>query len=152
MLDIVKRILSLMLLVVFLLPSTGLMMYVHKCNMSNSILVDVEARKPCCSPADTRKNIEHDLSCNISNEAKYLQQPAFSALPCCDDSHIYVKLGVHLLAHSIKALNADFPLFINNVSHQFNFTIFDPGIRIAANLYNYPPGEQPFLMFSNLRL
>lgn len=150
--DTVKRTYSIILLLVFLLPSTGIMMYVHRCNMSNSILVDIEAQKPCCAKVITSENTEHDSSCSASVQTKDQHQTAVSALPCCEDSQVYVKLGVHLLTHSAKILHADFPLFINNFTHQFNFTDFDKGNRIASNQYNYPPGELSFIMFSSLRL
>jgi len=137
---------------VFLLPSTGIMMYVHQCNMSNSILVDIEAQKPCCTRVVASENSEHDLLCSHSNQTNDLLQTTVSALPCCDDSQVYVKLGVHLLTQTVKVFNADFPLFISNISHQFNFTEIDRGNRIASNQYNYPPGELSFIMFSSLRL
>lgn len=150
--DTVKRIYSMILLMVFLLPSTGIMMYVHQCNMSNSILVDIEAQKPCCASAVASENTENDLLCSHSNQAKGMQPTTVSALPCCDDSQVYVKLGVHLLTQTIKVFNADFPLLLNSIAHQFSFTDFNPGNRIASNQYNYPPGEQTYIMFSSLRL
>lgn len=150
--DTVKRIYSIILLMVFLLPSTGILMYVHRCNMSNSILVDIEAQKPCCAKVVTSNNTEHNLSCSVSGYTKDQNQTAVSAQPCCDDSQVYVKLGVHLLTHSVKVLHAYFSLYINNIACQYSFMNNDQGAVIASNLYNFPPGEQHFSKFSSLRL
>ncbi len=148
----VKRILSIVLLMVFLLPSTGMLIYVHRCNMSNTTLVDIEAQKPCCAEKAENEITEASHSCQIPLHSDIDHQTVFSALPCCDDAQIFVKLGLHLLGQSVKVLHADFPFIINNFNIHPSLLDNNPEIRIADNLNNFPPGYQTFIKHSSLRL
>lgn len=148
----VKRILSIFMLMVFMLPSTGILMYVHQCNMSNTMLVDIEAQKPCCADMAGNDGAEASHSCHLPFQSDINHQTSVSALPCCDDAQIFVKLGVHLFAQAIKLLHTDFPFIINNFNNQTGLLDFNPEIRIENNLNNYPPGSQTFIKYSSLRL
>lgn len=137
----IRKIVSLLLLVVFLIPSTGMVLYVHHCNMSNSTVYDTERPSGCCG----------DAGCAISH-ASDNEVTALTAAPCCDNSQLFVKLGLHLLSHTVKVLTADYPV-INSGVAQIIWSDVPTNEQITAgNLLLYPPGELPFIMNSSLRL
>jgi len=138
----IRQIVSLLLLVVFLIPSTGMMLYVHHCNMSNSTVYDTERPSSCCG----------DGGCAVNSHSPEGDFTAVSATPCCDNSQLFIKLGLHLLSQTVKVLTADYPVIISGVAQVLWSDVPVKDEIRADNLLLYPPGELPFIMHSSLRL
>lgn len=146
-----KRLVSLILLVVFLMPSTGLMLYVHKCNMSNSTVYNTGEKEFCCSQnVSDGKNHHHAFDFLYHGAIK--QASSLSALPCCENSGMFVKIGDAFVTQTISILSLLLPTFI------FANTIYLPidnlltGNLILYDQSEYPPELPPYLKYSSLRI
>lgn len=148
----IKQIVSLLLLAVFLLPSTGMLIYVHQCNMSSSIVYDTQTPKSCCSDSKG-ESANHESSCSIAVMADYPESDSYvSPLACCDDSQMFIKLGQQILSQTVKVMLSNFPVFIISNFSQSQNSIESNHQLVFTNLILYPPGELPFIMNSSLRL
>lgn len=141
----IRKIISLIMLAVFLLPSTGMMIYVHQCNMSSSTVFNTEVSNACCSEA-ADASAQH-LSSVASDSESYV-----SPLACCEDSNMYIKLGQQILSQTVKIMLGNFPVFIFTTASQSQFTAQSHKSSDFTDFISYPPGELPFIMNSSLRL
>jgi hypothetical protein len=148
----IKQIVSFLLLAVFLLPSTGMMIYVHQCNMSSSIVYDTQTPKSCCSSVRHESAI-NESSCSVALVAEYGESDTYvSPLSCCDDSQMYIKLGHQILSQTMKVMLGNLPVLITSNLTQSQFAIESVQKSVFSNLILYPPGELPFILNSSLRL
>lgn len=137
-----KRIVTILLLVVFLLPSTGMMLYVHHCNMSNLTVYNTASPETCCGGG----------SCNADANNRPSSEVVLKAMQCCTDSSMFIKLGEHLYSHTLKVLIGDFQLL---VSGNFFRLIFSDSTDYIVSVFptsTDPPSGAAYILHSTLRL
>ncbi|HLO90256.1 MAG TPA: hypothetical protein VK172_03735 [Lentimicrobium sp.] len=136
-----KRILSIFMLLVFIVPATGMMLYVHHCSMSNITRISSSTPEHCCS--DT---------CSSAHDLYDAHHAVIKKIPCCNDSKVFVKLGAHLFAQGMKVPGGDYAVmnFNSSTTNLLATTGVDAGTSIK-----YMPvqsGGPPFLLFASFRL
>jgi hypothetical protein len=147
----VKRLLALFLLVVFLMPSTGLMLYVHKCNMNNSTVYNTEEREHCCSLSETAAD-QHHHQCALTRSTAIETASCLSALPCCEDSSVLVKIGNEFVTQTISNFISLLPNLILSNSIYMPVDNLLTGNVIAFDYIEYPPKLPSYLKNESLRL
>ncbi len=142
---ILKRILSILLLVIFLIPSAGILIYMRHCNSSGKTQLSIESLN-CCP--------KHSLvSQNAVNEDNLLNSYAkhtFSKGPCCDNANVYIKLGFHLAVD--RLLVNPLPAIITTQKYEISSVMVSLSQKRNDGWMNYPPWQEVYLKNSSLRL
>ncbi len=146
-----KRLVALLLLVVFLMPSTGLMLYVHKCNMSNSTVYNTGEMEFCCSQ-NVSDDKNHHHSFDFLYHGAIEQASSLSALPCCEDTGMFVKIGDVFVTQTISTLISLLPVFTLSNTIYLPFDNLLTGNLILYDQSEYPPELPPYLKYSSLRI
>lgn len=136
-----------MLLVAFMIPASGLMVYVHHCNMSNNTVLDLESSSSCCGASAKKAN-----HCLVDNSSAALAGTIISAPPCCVESNLFLKLTSDALLHSLQLMHVDVAVVpsITNI----NILLSEENLTsdILPDFTEFPPGAEHYIMFSSLRL
>lgn len=138
----VKRIVSIFLLLVFILPASGIILYVHHCSMSNSTSISSSSPESCCGGS----------SCSLPLESSHGNETVISKQACCSDSQVFVKLGYHLFAQAIKVLAGEYFIINNGVQYSRLLAIKSISSLINFNDFTDPPLEWGYVLFSSFRL
>lgn len=142
-----KRILSVILLVVFLIPSAGIMIYMRHCNYSGKVSIELET-SGCCAKHGSSPGMQ---SCCNLHFLKAGGKEIISASKCCDNSNIYIKLGAHLAVDRLLVSNL-FPALITSHKYYLTTDIGSSLMKPTAEWISYPPWENAYLKYSSLRL
>lgn len=141
-----KTFITFLLLGIFLIPTLGVVLYVHECNSSNHIHYNVESGEACCSHTDHHSLFSHSDS-NIKNTTK----AEFLPEPCCKDSQVFIKLGETLTSQVKSLLDSDLQLIsilwsfdYSELNSQDSFSFIDQNSTFIH--------DAVFLRISSLRL
>jgi hypothetical protein len=148
---IIKHIYISLLIVIFLLPSTGVILSIQQCNMSKKMTIELEQSNLCCN------TINHDnTNDKVTDFIKQWKSSVsdikiLSPLPCCKNEKLFVKLGNQLLSKTqtlIKNFTTHIPFIIS--AQQALHSVED------TSYYNYlellPPGPPAYIELASLRL
>lgn len=140
-----------LLIVIFLLPSTGMVFYVQQCNISQKMTIELEESNLCCNKLQS--NDVKSSASSLINELKASgsDYSVISQLPCCKNEKLFVKLGNQLISKTITLLKNFTQQIIIITPIQYS------SIISVATIPNYrpllrPPGQPVYLEFANLRL
>ncbi len=146
-----KRFIALLLLVVFLMPATGLMLYVHKCNISNSTVYNTGEQEFCCSLSSHGEE-EHQHTLAVIDDSFVNETSNLSALPCCEDTGIFVKISDVFVSQSLNILYILLPTFILSNTIYLPIDNLLTGNNILYDQSESPPELPPYLKYLSLRL
>jgi hypothetical protein len=146
-----KRLLAIFLLVVFLMPSTGLMLYAHKCNMNNSTVFNTEEMEHCCSHSEFTPD-QHHHQFDITNDTTNELASSLSALPCCEDSSMLVKIGDEFVNQNISNFISLLPILILSNATYMPVDHLLTGNVILFDYIDYHPKLPSYLKNESLRL
>lgn len=149
--SIAKHICVSLLIVIFLLPSTGVILYIQQCNMSKKMTIELEQNNLCCNTVHSNNaNFKGDDLIKES-ETSGADIQVISAMPCCKHEKLFVKLGNQLLSKT--------QTLIKNFTTQIHFVVSaQQALHIVEEIsyYNYlkipPPGPPAYIELSSLRL
>jgi hypothetical protein len=147
-----KNIAVLIVLVAFLVPASGIMVFLHHCSAMGTTELSVDGSNSCCSvPVNLFMAVEHN-ECAISHEGNCTHHTFFSKQACCEDSRLFVKIDANYLSSSFKVLQPDVAIlaFFNSVESS--------AVLLAGTLSGIlidspdPPWSDILLVTSSLRL
>lgn len=145
--NILKRCLSILLLIVFLIPSAGIMIYMRHCNFSGKTSIAIESSACCSKPASN--TVDH--KCGSLYAATNSDQATLTKTRCCDNSNIYLKLGAHLAVERLL-LNNLFPALIAIQKHDALTPLYSLYNSKCSYWDNNPPWNDALEKYSPLRL
>lgn len=147
-----KNIAALLLLVAFMLPASGLMLFWHHCRSMETMEVSIDGTNSCCaSPVELFRSIEHN-DCSIEHPGICADQTIFKNESCCEDGHTLVKISNEYLATFSQTIQPFFTA-IDLFDHQTPSPIFlDRLISESIAKPFSPPGRDTWLLVSSLRL
>lgn len=143
-----KRFMAIILLGVFLIPSVGMMIYVHNCNMSKAVIIELDQENACCSKVH-HDHQHHSYQTLDHNESIEYTGTIITELPCCKNSKVYIKLGSFTKAESFKAYTGFIPVLIN-IYNQAALSSYYCSNSIPSN--EYPPGITSIIEYTYLRI
>lgn len=147
MLNAFKNTAVILLLVAFLLPASGVLVFVHQCRSMGTTALSLDGSNGCCKT----RNIENS-ACAIPSKDHHNHLTNLSKQACCEDSHLFVKI------------NLDYHTTAYNTFHTDLISIELPGfsglktVAFAGILQGLitdtpdPPGSETYLFNSSLRL
>ncbi|MDY0102693.1 MAG: hypothetical protein RBS07_07115 [Lentimicrobium sp.] len=147
-----KNIAVLLLLVAFMLPASGLMLFWHHCQSMETMEVSLDGTNSCCAnPVKLFRSVEHN-DCSIEHPDNCTDHTFFKNESCCEDGHTFVKISNEYLATFSQIIQPFFTA-IDLFDHQTPSPIFLNGL-ISENTDHYfaPPGRDTWLLVSSLRL
>ena len=100
-----KTLITFLLLGIFLIPTLGVVLYVHECNSSNHVHYNVESGEVCCSHKD-----HHSQAPQSGDNLLKDYSTKFIPEPCCQDSQVFIKLGETITSQIKNLLDNDLPL------------------------------------------
>ncbi|HLN53735.1 MAG TPA: hypothetical protein VK212_08500 [Lentimicrobium sp.] len=142
----IKRLFSILLLVIFLIPSVGIMLYMRHCNSSGKTSIALE-NSGCCSK---HGNTTFNSYCNHSDNSIAGKQ-ILKRMQCCDNSNIYVKLDNHLAVEKLLLTSLLPALIVSQISKLIETAVSDTNAGICDQIV-YPPWENAFIKYCSLRL
>lgn len=150
--NLMKRIFVILLLPVFLLPATGVMIYVHQCFQQGTVSMVMASPQTCTEVTHETDSQEMGLCGSCSKYHHDNHQLQIFAQPCCSDLKVFITLNAGLLVHSLKLMQIDFPIFYHSVILRDQWVAMTSFKEVMTSFDDFSPGNNPFIKFSFLRL
>ncbi|NTW23405.1 MAG: hypothetical protein HGA37_01795 [Lentimicrobium sp.] len=152
MIKVIKNIAVILLLVSFLVPASGVLVFIHECSSVGSTELSIDGSNSCC---DAHSSLFLEIvkdECAISHQGHCTHHTFLNNESCCKDSRLFVKIGLDYLASVSKIFNADVRFF----ELPDSFLVEPSGFNdIRAEVFidsPHPPGIDTYLFTSSLRL
>lgn len=147
----IRRILVLFALAAFLVPVSGIMVFVHHCRSMETTGYSLDGYDACCHSSPS-VFVEHKApACDVAHPGHCTHHTFIDGQTCCSDSRIYVKIVLDYLAsHDYSPLVASEIILPGIVNPEPANSFFLK--RLYTQLSHSPPGPDPWLRLSNLRL
>ena len=151
---LLKNIAVISVLVAFLLPASGVMLFMHHCQSMETTEVSMDGSNSCCTvPSGLFRTITEQPgdSC-IEHQDNCTHHTYLSSQACCVDGRVFVKIESDYLTTFYKALQPDFNA-IEVVEKQPLTALSLAGFIFHNNTSAHdPPGQEIYLRVSSLRL
>ncbi|HPG34330.1 MAG: hypothetical protein H6541_12650 [Lentimicrobiaceae bacterium] len=149
---LIRNIAVLLVLVAFLLPSTGVLVFLHHCKSKGTIQASLDGSNTCCKTRSSLfKATEPDV-CALAHENHCTHHSFLAQETCCDDTHFYVKINMEYLSEMSQSFQANvFAIELPGVPeiHPVYLADLPPGIIPD---WPVPPDIGTYLKVSSLRL
>lgn len=150
---IFSKVFLLLMLAAYLVPSTGILLYVHHCESRGISEASLDGSSSCC-PSERSMFLHADTEpCHQHESPACTHHTFLDKEPCCSDTQVYIKITPDYLASNQKTLESPGmvctcmqQLMPNLPQNKENFSK-----RLFANTV-FPPGQESYLLFSSLRL
>ncbi len=149
-----KNIFVILLLVAFLLPASGVLVFMHHCDALGLTEVTLDGSSSCCSAEGSLFQHRKSEACNIGHVHgnKCSAPVSVEKESCCKDTLIFVKINLDYLTTFQKLFQTS--LFSVNIVKEYNLTPsgFSAALSGTVNDTPDPPGNITYLLNSSLRL
>lgn len=149
--DWFKRISIILLLMVFLIPATGIMIYVHDCTHHHNVSVNLITKEPCCTTESLPDQHDSESCCEVNFLSEADSQAMIDATPCCIDSNLFLKLHNNILVQASAMNDINFVLYFINNTVNSKLQYLTPIVHFAE-FDDYSPGNYTFLQLCTLRI
>ncbi len=152
MIKVIKNIAVVLLLISFMVPASGVLVFIHECSTIGSTEFSVDGSNSCCDTHSSIFMVVDQDECAISHKGHCTHHTFLSNESCCKDSRLFVKISFDYLTSVSKIFNSDvrfheLPDFLLSEPKSYNEThaeILDGSL--------HPPGIDTYLFTSSLRL
>lgn len=152
MIKMIKNFAVLLLLISFMVPASGVLVFIHQCSSLGSTEFSVDGSNSCC---DKHSSVFMEIDkeeCAISHEGSCTHHTFLNRESCCKDSRLFVKINFDYLTSVYKIFNSDvrfleLPDFL--LPEPKGYTDIH-AVAFASSLH--PPGIDTYLFTSSLRL
>lgn len=152
---LLKNIAVISVLVAFLLPASGIMLFLHHCSGMGTTEVSIDGKNSCCSaPFELFRTLssEQPDDCCIEHQENCTHHTYISQQDCCVDGRIFIKIDSDYLTTFYKTLQPDFSA-IEVVEKQPLTALSLSGFVFHNTTSAHdPPGLEIYLKVSSLRL
>jgi hypothetical protein len=147
-----KNIAVLIVLVAFLVPASGIVVFLHHCSAMGTTEVSVDGSNSCCSePVSLFRAVEHN-ECAITHEGNCTHHTFFTKQACCEDSRLFIKIDADYLSSLFKVLQPDIAILAIFNSLESNAVLFAGTLSGVSIDSPDPPWGDILLVTSSLRL
>lgn len=149
---LLKNIAVISVLVAFLLPASGVMLFMHHCSSMETTEVSMDGSNSCCpAPSGLFKTLEHN-DCSIEHKGSCTHHTFITNQACCVDGRLFIKIGSDYLTTFYKTLQPDFN-FVEVAEKQPLTELSLAGFVFHNSTSSHdPPGHEIYLQVSSLRL
>jgi len=152
MIKVLKNLAVLFLLVSFMVPASGVLVFIHHCSANGSTEFSVDGSNSCCDTHSSIFKVIDQDNCAISHKGQCTHHTFLSNEPCCKDSRLFVKISLDYLTSVSKIFNSDvrfleLPDFLLSEPQRYT----DEQAEIFTGSL-HPPGIDTYLFTSSLRL
>ena len=152
---LLKNIAVITVLVAFLLPASGVMLFMHHCSSMETTEVSMDGSNSCCpAPTGLFRTLTSDQpdDCCVEHQESCTHHAYLSKQACCADGRVFVKIDSDYLITFYKTLQPDFNA-IEVIEKQPLTTLSLAGFIFHSNTSAHdPPGQEIYLRVSSLRL
>ncbi len=152
---VLKNIAVISVLVAFLLPASGVMLFMHHCSSMETTEVSVDGTNSCCpAPSGLFHTLTSDQpdNCCVAHQESCTHHTFISKQACCADGRLFVKIESDYLNTFYKALQPDYNA-IEVTDKQPHTALSLVGfIFHNSTRADHPPGLEIYLQVSSLRL
>lgn len=141
-----------MVLVAFMVPASGIMVFLHQCKAMGTTEMSIDGTNSCCSmPLNLFKAIDHN-GCTITHGGNCTHHIFITKQACCEDSRLFVKIDSDYLSSLIKVLHPDIAIvaIFNNVEP--NTVLYAGKLSGISTDSPDPPWGDILVLTSSLRL
>jgi len=147
-----KNIAVLIVLVAFLVPASGFMVFLHHCSAMETTEMSLDGSNSCCSePVNLFKAIEHS-GCAISHEGNCTHHTFITKQTCCEDSRLFVKIDANYLSSVFKVLQPDVAILALFNNAELHTVLLAGALSGISTDSPDPPGRDLLLVTSSFRL
>lgn len=149
---LLKNIAIITVLSAFLLPASGVMLFMHHCQSMETTEVSIDGTNSCCpTPSGLFRTIEHN-DCSIEHQGNCSHHTFLTKQACCVDGRLFIKIGSEYLISFYKTIQPDFTV-IEEVDNQPLTALSLSGFIFHNTTSAHdPPGRDIYLRVSSLRL
>lgn len=150
---LLKNIAVISVLVAFLLPASGVMLFMHHCSSMQTTEVSMDGSNSCCTTHSGlfRSSEQFDDSC-IEHQHNCTHHTYISEQDCCVDGRIFVKIDSDYLNTFYKTLQPDFNAIEVVEKQPLTALSLSGFIFHNTTRAHDPPGLEIYLQVSSLRL
>lgn len=152
MIKVLKNIAIILMLAAFLLPASGMLVFIHHCQSMGTTLHSFDSSNSCCNEDSGlfRTLDQNDKLSPLSGNKFY--GTFISETPCCSDSHLFIKINQDYLSSVYKTFQAN--VLLVELS---DFTLIRPviySLNLQGAVFDTPdpPGTDTYLFTSTFRL
>lgn len=147
MLKALKNTAVILLLVAFLLPASGVLVFMHQCRSMGTTALSFDGSNGCCQPGVVDKT-----ACSAFVQDRHNHDTQISKQACCEDSQLFVKINLDYLTTAYNTFHTDIisielPGFSELKSDAFA-VILKGQVADTPD----PPGSDTYLINASLRL
>lgn len=152
MIKVLKNIAIILLLATFLLPASGMLVFIHHCQSMGITLHSFDGSNSCCRKDDGLFRTM-DQNVNLSSlSGNRFNDTFISKKPCCSDSRLFIKINQNYLSSVYKTFHANVLLVeLPDFTH-IRPVIYSLNLRGAVSDTPDPPGTDTYLFTSTFRL
>lgn len=148
---LLKNIAIISVLVAFLLPASGVMLFLHHCESMETTEVSLDGTNSCCAPSGSFRTIEHN-DCSIEHQGTCTHHTFLNKQACCVDGRLFVKIDSDYLTTFFKTIQPDFTV-VEIIENQTIASLSLSGFIFHNTTSAHdPPGGEIYLQVSSLRL
>lgn len=153
MIEYLKKTAILLLLAAFLVPASGMLVFMHHCRAMGTLELSMDGSNSCCSAHHGLfMSSARDL-CELASavDGSYSNEASFSKQSCCEDGRLFVKIVDNYLSASGPLFQKDFTeIELSGLPGSSILT----AVSLPLGLLDAPgpPGNDTWLKVSSLRL
>lgn len=151
---LLKNIAVISVLVAFLLPASGVMLFMHHCSSMATTEISMDGSNSCCqTPSGLFRTItEQPAESCIEHQGNCTHHDYLTKQACCADGHLFVKIESDYLNTFYKTLQPEFNT-IEVIERQPLSALSLAGFIFHNTTSAHdPPGLEIYLQVSSLRL
>lgn len=147
MLKALKNTAVILLLVAFLLPASGVLVFMHQCRSMGTTALSLDGSSGCC-----QTRAAGNQSCSAVVPPQHNHGLQISKQACCEDSQFFVKINLDYLTTAYNTFHTDI-ITIELPGFSGLNTVAFAGILqgLIADTPD-PPGNDTYLINASLRL
>ena len=150
---ILSKVCLLLLLTAYLVPSTGILLYVHHCETRGISEASLDGSSSCCPSERSMFLHTEPEPCHQHESPGCTHHTFLDNEPCCSDTHVYIRIVPDYVASNQKTL--EFQGMVTICVQQLMPVLPQGnqpwGKRVFAKAF-FPPGQESYLLNSSLRL
>jgi len=152
MIRALKNIAIILLLAAFLLPASGMLVFIHHCQSMGITLHSFDGSNSCCrKDAGLFRTLDQNVNLSSLSGAKFYDT-FISEKPCCSDSQLFIKINQDYLSSFYKTFQANILLVeLPDFTH-IRPAIYSLYLRGSVSDIPDPPGTDTYLFTSTFRL
>lgn len=148
----VKTIAIFLVLAAYLIPASGVMVFLHHCNAMNTTEISLDGSNSCCNISHGTCMIPGKTDLAVLHGEGLIHQTFLEKQSCCKDEKLFVKLSLLHLSTFVKDLTPQVAVL------EFDQELFSMLPEISDEIANIacdspdPPIDEVILITSSFRL